>query len=444
VIYIHVPFCASHCTYCAFYSELLHRRCAGGSDALCTGGSDVLSEYVEALCREIEHEAAQWTFASNGGHPTQGPHNSQTLLNGSPQTHSPQTLYFGGGTPSLLSLEHVERILGALSAAGLPLCGLEEFTFEVNPEDIVEKGLEYARGLRELGVSRISMGVQSFNDEVLRRMGRRHRNAQSVKAFSLLREAGFDNISIDLIFGFEKEFIPEVLRRGLLELSGCSGDKGGSGATSEGASIGMCKLPEHISCYQLGVEQGSGLEKMLDKGLWTLPEDDQCAERYAAICAMLQSLGYEHYEISNWAKPGRRSRHNSGYWRHAPYLGLGPGAHSLFVGEKMTRRWNNPDLKAYLASAAVSVPSANPAAPSINSGGSFSKVRGEETLTPGQIREEEIFLGLRTSEGISEELISASVVQKHVAVGDLVRGNVRLRIPEDKWFISDNIIENLI
>lgn len=395
MIYIHVPFCASHCTYCAFYSEFLRRNCAGGSDALCA--------YVDALCREIAHEALKY------GHDTDGPN----------------TLYFGGGTPSLLGLEHVKRILEALREAALVPERLEEFTFEVNPEDIVEKGIEYARGLRELGVNRISMGVQSFDDELLRRMGRRHRNAQSLLSYGILREAGFDNVSIDLIFGFERDFDAEAFRRGLSDFA--------DNAASLGAGY---RLPEHISCYQLSVEEDSGLEKMLDKGLWDLPEDDACAERYETICGLLSELGYEHYEISNWAQPRCRALHNSGYWRHVPYLGFGPGAHSLLNGSQMIRRWNNPDLKGYISAAAD---------------GDFDNVRGQETLTEEQIQQERIFLGLRTAEGISEHLAggcwtlpSKEAVENLLGRGDLQKADGMLRMPENKWFISDNIIQNLI
>lgn len=374
MIYIHVPFCASHCTYCAFYSELLRPGCAEGSDA----------RYVDALCREIEAESA---FPCGGT----------------------ETLYFGGGTPSLLSVAQVERILEALRDSGL-VSTPEEITFEVNPEDIVRKGPEYADGLRKAGINRISMGVQSFDDVILCRMGRRHRNAQSAEAYRILRGSGFDNISIDLIFGFAQELDMEKLRSDFLDFCGAS-------------------LPQHVSFYQLAVEEGSGLEKMLDRGLWSLPDDNACSEYYADICSFMSSFGYEHYEISNWAMPSRRSRHNSGYWKHVPYLGLGPGAHSFSMGEKPVRRWNNPDLSAYLAAAQA---------------GDFTPVRGQETLSPEQIRGESIFLGLRTSDGIPPELLGADKLSHERGDIVLCPDTGRMRIPEDKWFVSDNIIRNLI
>lgn len=361
MVYIHIPYCRSHCTYCTFYSELL--PCRRGSE---TVSDELLERYVEAVCREIDSEKLR------GG-----------ALN---------TLYVGGGTPSLLSISQLGKLVGAVEA----LAPFDEFTVEVNPDDIVHKGKEYCLGLKTLGVTRISMGIQSFDNVVLQKMGRRHDAAEAVEAFALLRGEGFNNISVDLIFGFTSDFDVSAIKQGLETLARVSPDK---------------SLPEHISCYQLSVEEGCGLEIMSQKGLFSMPDDETCAVQYYALCKLLQELGYEHYEISNWARSGFRSIHNGGYWTHEPYLGFGPSAHSLLIekdengGQKYIRRWNSADVKAYLAAT------------------SFDSVRGEERLTDEQLRIERLMLRLRTKEGDAE----SGVV-----------------IPEDKWFIADSIIAAML
>lgn len=372
MVYVHIPFCRSHCVYCGFYSELL--RLDGGG-----------SEFVDALLREIALTEAD--FATGGI----------------------QTLYFGGGTPSLLDSGQLAAIVGALADKGLydkDKC--VEFTMEMNPDDIVRKGSGYLDELRRIGVNRVSMGVQSFDDAVLRRMGRRHNAEEAVRAYEMLRGEGFDNISIDLIIGFTDRFDPFSLRDSLCSLS--------------------C-LPQHISCYQLSVESGSGLEKMLSGGKFSLPGEDECASQYEALCSLLQDFGYEHYEISNWALGPFRSRHNSAYWTHVPYVGFGPGAHSF---DSHRRYWNHPDLKAYVGAAGK---------------GDFSLVRGEEVLTDEQFLEESIMLGLRTSDGIRPELLHPSKYSTAMESGVLtasktVRGNIC--IAPDRWIVSDDIVASLI
>lgn len=370
-IYVHIPFCKTHCTYCAFYSELL--RTPHGSES-----------FVDALCREIRSEgfdSGKWT------------------------------IYFGGGTPSVLGLEQLQRIVSAIFDSGLASASrIEEFTMEVNPDDIVRGGPEYATGLRAMGVNRISMGIQSFDDRLLHKMGRRHDSAQAMEAYRILRQAGFSNISIDLIFGFEPDLDVDQIRRNLLEMG----------------------LPQHISCYQLSIEEGSGLDRMVRRGLYEMPSDTLCEAQYYAICELLRSLGYHHYEISNWCLDGFHSRHNSNYWNHTPYLGFGPGAHSLLLedgtkpdeGPQMIRRWNNDNLQEYLSAA---------------QSGDWTAARGQETLTAEQRHEEEIFLGLRTAKGVSVDLLREGT-------SGLVSADdpARLRIPENKWFVSDSIIAGLI
>lgn len=338
MIYVHVPFCRSRCRYCDFYSNV------------CGGDSSLTETYISGLLAEAESRSGEIEA-----------------------TGDVNTLYIGGGTPSLMPLYFFEKLL-----AVLPWHSFEEFTVEVNPDDILHRGGEFVYTLKALGVNRISMGVQSLDDGLLKWMGRRHDAAGAREAFRLLRAAGFDNISLDVIFGIggqSMEMLSDTLD-GILELA-----------------------PEHISAYQLSIESGSALAKDVEAGQWAeLPEED-CAGQYSLICNKLRDAGYVHYEISNWARPGFESRHNSAYWTRSPYVGLGPGAHSLRIGtEVQVRSWNSTSLDGWTSES--------------------------EILTPQQIREEEIMLGLRTAQGC--EIDGKMVV-----------------IPEDKWFVSDDIIASL-
>lgn len=279
----------------------------------------------------------------------------------------PNTLYIGGGTPSVLPFRFLERIVKCLGRQDY-----EEFTLEVNPEDIVTAGAGYPAQLESLGVNRISMGVQSLDDGILKWMNRRHDDHGAENAFRMLREAGFDNISVDLIFGLSMmsdEILEETVRR----------------------LIGW--HPEHISAYQLTVEEGSALARMIEEGKYVEASDEQCRRQYDMICRLLREAGYHHYEISNWALPGREAIHNSAYWTRKPYVGLGPGAHSL-KGEDV-RSWNSESLTGWTSE--------------------------EEHLSPEEIREERLMLGLRTDKGVDGK-----------------------SIPESDWFISDSIIESFL
>ena len=366
MIYVHVPFCRSFCTYCDFYSEL----CRSASQ-------QVQNAYMDSLLAEVAARATE--------------------------SCPSQTLYIGGGTPSVLPGAMLQRIVEALGDAEY-----EEFTVEVNPDDIVEKGEEYVRELLGMGVNRISMGVQSFDDGILRWMGRRHDAAGARKAFSILRAAGVKNISIDLIFG-----LPQLTDDGwLLTLD---------------AAVALG--PEHISAYQLSVEDGSALGEMAREGKFTPASEELCARQYEALCQRLAEAGYRHYEISNWALPGREAVHNSAYWRRVPYVGLGPGAHSLsFRDGRQVRSWNSETLSDWTSES--------------------------EILSEEEAAEEEVLLALRTARGIGAGRLRAltallqgsdAAVDRMLSSGALVAlpdGN--LRIPEGKLFVSDDIIAGLV
>ena len=289
MIYVHVPFCRSFCTYCDFYSEVAP-KCRQAVDA--AGQNNLFERFADALAVEIRarKKEIQSACAASGS----------------------RTLYIGGGTPSVLPLGVFRKVLKTLKQVGVSE-EFAEFTVEVNPEDIVEKGIAYVEGLQELGVNRVSMGVQSFDDGILKWMNRRHDSATAVKAYQILEDAGVRNISIDLIFGLPQlsdELWRETLDKALTI-----------------SSRGM--LPQHISSYQLSVEPGSMLAKLVERYKWSEASDELCQRQYNMLCERLAAAGYHHYEISNFAQPGHEAVHNSAYWRHIPYIGLGPGAHSF-------------------------------------------------------------------------------------------------------------------
>ena len=289
MVYLHVPFCGSFCTYCDFYSEICR-------------SARTFNEYADAVVAEIRDRQEELKMNMS----------AQNAVN---------TLYIGGGTPSVLPLDVLARIVMALTSSGAVqrLVSLvepqarrpdrrvaepveasspfDEFTVEVNPEDIVEKGHEYVRGLIDLGVNRISMGVQSFDDEILHWMNRRHDAARAVEAFRILRECGVRNISIDLIFGLS-QLTDEIWKNTI--------DK----------ALGLA--PEHISAYQLSIEEGSALARMVADGRYVEAADEQCRRQYDILCLALKRAGCHHYEISNFARPGFEAVHNSAYWRRVP------------------------------------------------------------------------------------------------------------------------------
>ena len=342
-------------------------------------------------------------------------------------TDEVNTLYIGGGTPSVLPLYVFSQLLETLRS-----CGhggqYEEFTVEVNPEDVVEKGQEYVEGLLSLGVNRISMGVQSFDDGILRWMNRRHDSLTARRAYKILEDAGVRNISIDLIFGMpqlDNDKWRDTLSKAL-----------------DISSRGV--LPQHISSYQLSIEPGSALAKLVADAKWSEASDDLCSSQYDILCETLSSAGYNHYEISNFARPGFEARHNSAYWSHVPYAGFGPGAHSYIINAESVndpcdsamkiRQWNAPDLHAYLDAARTS---------------DFHKIRESEVLTHEQHALEYMMLGLRTSTGVEYSLLE-SLCSRDGLLNALTSGHLislpsgRIRIPESHFFISDSILSAIV
>ena len=362
MIYVHVPFCRSFCTYCGFYSETAPD---------CPASLKRFLSYAGRVRREAALRREEIV-----------------------RTLDISTLYIGGGTPSVLP----PSVLGSIVSA-LPYGPFEEFTLEVNPEDVVSGGPACLAELRALGVNRVSMGVQSLCDDILRWMNRRHDAARARKAFRMLREAGFDNVSIDLIFG-----LPQL----------------SDALWEESLSEVTAWRPEHISAYQLSVESGSAL----DGSDFVEASDEQCRRQYDLLCARLAAAGYRHYEISNFALPGYEARHNSAYWSRAPYVGLGPGAHS-FSGAAGTspdgvevRSWNTEE----------------------------EEYRSErEILSEEDRRTETLMLGLRTAEGVAASALEGSQeAARLLSEGALRREKGRIRIPEDHFFVCDDIIRQVL
>jgi oxygen-independent coproporphyrinogen-3 oxidase len=263
-VYLHIPFCNIKCTYCAFntYTHL----------------ESLIEPFVGALIREIEIAGK-----SKPGQPV-------------------HTIYLGGGTPSLLTPDQIGRILEAVHLHFDVLPGAE-ISMESNPSDIHR---DYMAALRRLGINRLSLGMQSANDNELSLFGRRHDNDAVARAVSASRAGGFDNLNLDLIYGFPHQTL-DTWRNTLHQM--------------------LALAPEHVSLYALGIEDGTAMKAWVSTGRLPEPDDDLAADMYDLATDMLAAAGYEQYEISNWSKPGYECLHNLQYWRNLPYPGFGPGAH---------------------------------------------------------------------------------------------------------------------
>ena len=285
-IYIHIPFCESRCAYCDFYSTTLLRH---------------REAYIETACRELKSRLHE--------------------LDGK----QIKTIYFGGGTPSTLTIEELERIFKCIrELMAADDMDHMEITLEANPDDLTE---EYVRGLRTLPINRISMGIQSFHDRTLRLVGRRHTAAEAIGAVRRCQGMGLTNISIDLIYGLPGETLEDW-----------------SHSLDQAIALDV----PHISAYHLTYEEGTRLWRMKEQGIVTPIDEEQSIAAFNMLRSKLLDAGYGHYEISNFARPDFHSRHNSSYWQGTRYIGIGPGAHSY---DGTNRRWNLSDLTNYIATA---------------------------------------------------------------------------------------------
>lgn len=377
-LYIHFPFCLKKCLYCDFNST--------------AWSGDDLSGYVELLLREMElrHRALA-------------------------QPVSAPTLYLGGGTPSLMEPERVGRLVEQ-AALRFGLEGDAEVTLEANPGTLTRERLA---GYRAAGVNRISLGIQSFDDGLLQRLGRVHTAAQAVTALEEARRAGFDNVSIDLMHS-----LPGQTLEGWREALG----------------RGIALAPEHVSAYALSIEEGTPFEGLYQRGQLKLPEEEEAARMFEATVEVLADAGYSHYEISNFGRPGRFSRHNLSYWSRQSYLGFGSGAHSFWNPDGLGRRWNSEaDLASYREEvAAGALPEREPV-----------------QLSPDDAIAESFFLGLRILTGLDLAPLKARLgeqalarqlaeVERLLREGLLVADGERIRLADSSVIVANGIFSRFL
>jgi oxygen-independent coproporphyrinogen-3 oxidase len=377
-LYIHFPYCVKKCLYCDFNSA--------------ASSPEAREEYPKLLLQEMA-ERQRLVLE-----PVQAP-----------------TLYFGGGTPSLM----MPKQIGSLIDAASRLFHLEpdaEITLEANPGTLTPEKLA---GYRAAGVNRISLGIQSFEDRLLARLGRVHTKKEAIGAFEAARAAGFDNLSIDLMHSLPGQS-PDDWRKALRQ--------------------GIALSPEHISAYALSVEDDTPFAALFDAGRLPLPGEEEAATMFEATSELLQGAGYQHYEISNYALSGRQARHNSAYWSRASYLGFGAGAHSFWNPDGLGERWNNTQNPSEYADALLS--------------GNLPE-RDREALTLEQALAESFFLGLRMLTGLDlDRLVSRygpaalqrqlAQVETLVSSGSLVREGGQVRLAPQAVIIANGIFARFL
>ncbi len=370
-VYIHIPFCKSFCSYCDFYS---------------TTDNSETGSFVQSLLLETAMQAG--------------------YLEG----EVVETIYFGGGTPSLLTVEQIRQILSSVRT-NFNVAVDPEITVEVNPDDVFEG---YFKALAEAGINRISLGVQSWNDKRLKYLGRRHDAAQSAKALQMVFGEGFVNVSADLIYGVPGMTTAD-LKHDLEET--------------------FAFPVTHLSAYHLTIEDGTRLGKMKTDRKLVETDEETSNAMFSLLGSMCREKGFIHYEISNFAREGYISRHNSAYWRQIPYLGLGPSAHSF---NRTSRQWNVSDVKKYIRS--------------VSSG----RVTFErEALDKMTIFNEYVMTSLRTIWGIDLEHVEAyydkelhdylvNLSGKYIRYGLMKHEKNTLALTDQGKMISDNIIAELL
>ena len=366
-IYVHIPFCKSRCIYCGFYSTTLLPR---------------QDEYVDCLLRELQ------------------------MRKGYLKGEKVSTIYLGGGTPSLLTPANLSHLCSRLVEYADN--GIDEFTIECNPDDVTP---DFCELLSKSGINRVSMGAQTFSDSRLSFLHRRHKASHISNAVHHLRNAGFKNISIDLMFGFPGETLNDW---------------------KYDIDKAMTLEVEHISAYSLMYEEGTALFKLLESGKIQETDEDTSLKMYDLLIKSLTQAGYEHYEISNFAKPGYHSRHNSSYWHRIPYLGIGAGAHSYDIS---SRQWNISDLNGYIQKLA-------------NGELAIDEI---EILDATENYNDIITTALRTKQGIDLTTLSAAdcsylmeAAKKGMSTGNIIIEESHLRLTRKGLYISDSVMVDLI
>ena len=361
-IYLHIPFCKKRCTYCNFFSTTLLEK---------------QEEYVNTLLKEIE---LRKNYITN-----------------------PSTIYLGGGTPSTLPIELLEKIFTSLDK-NFNLSNVEEVTIECNPDDL---NIDYVKGLKSLPINRLSMGIQTFNEEELKVLGRRHNAKNAIKAVENVYNSGIKNISIDLMYALPGQSLS---------------------TWEENLNIALSLPISHISAYHLSYEEDTPLYKLRNLAF----DEEKSLEFFELLSEKTAEKGFEHYEISNWAKDGKYSKHNSSYWQNKPYLGIGAGAHSYNLNE---RRWNFSSLNDY-----------------INGVLSESEYSENEILTSEDKYNDLIITQLRTKWGLDINLIEGKYLkhfqresEKFVKENHLkITNENRAILTHSGIFISDYIMRELM
>lgn len=379
-LYIHIPFCKSRCIYCGFYS---------------TTSLDMKDAYVAALCREMEMRPVQ-----------PGPEGDATI----------DTVYIGGGTPSQLTADQLKKLYHQIECVytNKQKEKPREITLECNPDDITDN---FCNLLRQLPVNRISMGAQTFDNNRLRFLHRRHHAEDVEKAVERLRQAGIANISIDLMFGFPDESLQEW---------------------QQDIKKAIALDVEHISAYSLMYEEGTPLYRLLESSQVKETDEETYRQMYETLIDHLTDAGYEHYEISNFAKAGYRSIHNSSYWHDVPYIGIGAAAHSYAKGTKTTRSWNIADIGQYTESIDKGI---LPAETEVLD----TRTRYNDLLTTA----------LRTCDGIElaklksdfgEDYFRETIneADKHIRRGTMQIKEGRLSLTRNGLYISDDIMSDFM
>ena len=371
-LYIHIPFCKQACSYCDFY--FLTRQ-------------EFRQPFVDALLNEIRSYA-------------DSPFSKQKI----------ETIYIGGGTPSLLSASQLESIFGEIESVFT--LDTKEVTMELNPDDVTKP---YLRELLSIGVNRASMGVQSFDEDLLTFMHRAHNPTEALNALKALSETGFPTFTADLIYGSPGQ-TPDMLLNDIERL--------------------LRFNPPHISAYSLTIEPGTRLGKQAELGRLSMPEDDDVAEQFDLLSGTLSANGIEQYEVSNFSIPGKEAVHNSNYWRHKNYLGLGPSAHSFYWQGEQALRWQNAaDLKNYIAGKDIKTE--------------------EENLSPVQLAEERLMLGLRTKRGVQVDELTNRYqyrlnnrqqdwIRNQQAIGNFADTPGMLKLTGDGLKIADYLVIELL
>ncbi len=382
-LYLHIPFCTAKCGYCDFNSYAGHEH--------------MIPTYSDTLLKD----ASLWAAAARG--------------------RAVESVFFGGGTPSLAPVEEMAKMLDGLRAT-FEVLDDAEISLEANPGSL---STEYLRGLRAAGFNRLSIGVQSFDDDELKQLDRIHSGDQARDAYASARAAGFDNVNLDLIYGLPEQPM-ENWRRSL--------------------ETALALGPEHLSLYALTVEEGTPLARDVARGRVPPPDADAQAEQYEWTEERLARAGYEHYEISNWARPGRRCRHNLIYWQNREYLGLGAGAHSFLNGVRFSTVLL-PNRYEELVDESV--------AARANGSGEMRHIAGAEAITPELSMADTLILGLRLNDGVdaatfesrygrSMESVYGDVLNEFIGYGLLERADRRVRLTARGRLLSNELFQRLL